>query len=314
MNNLFQRLQPLDFVLIAALFIVGALLVFNREDGSGTTLPAVDDETIADWQNNISVLLVAFEAESLSRTRAAMEDAATTARNAGDALSADAIDRFSDALTGFDFAEVETAFNAATADQVGPFFTDLYFTLTFALTLRPLPESAPPAGDAWGEIVLRGGEDAIPERHNATVSWSISGESDAVAIGTLTAIDTDFAAELRVDYAADPALLTLRWFSLPTDGMITNVSEFWTISYSDLVDNRSGPLGPSGTMSTRGNNAITMELDEDALAESVRTIAEAREIGALIVFADGHSATIRFQTGTAGRDILGQIANRWRAE
>lgn len=308
MNNLLQRLRPLDYALLAALIVVGLLLFAGGNDdaspgGAGTQAEA----PALSWGESIRAVVTAVSAGDLSAARAAFLDAAETAREEGEPGTARAIEAAAGRLNSLDLRDLESIFGPAANEQIGPLFLQFLLAVNAAVVTPDFPSGTPRNGNAWGEV-LTTAEDIPSELYWSPVSWSPA-DTPLALLARLEVGDIGLTADLAMDFA-QPGLLTLVLNGL--DAGIEEATVFFLMSPAGLllVDlDDASPVMLPGKVDAVGNR-IEMQFEPEGEIDAVAILEAAPELMTTVRLDDGGTLLVRFQINTTVRERLRRIHDR----
>ncbi|MHA1559812.1 MAG: hypothetical protein ACTSWI_03970 [Alphaproteobacteria bacterium] len=290
-----SRLRPIDIVLIAALVLTA--VVWVASSGSDGDSSSISDVDLVAWQNARDGVSEAFSSGNLQSAKASLRIAADVVEPANDGGAA-GMRAFADALQSVDYAAADLALNSLNPIPANsPFFEEIYFTVFVQLFYPEFPIGQPAPGAEWAHANLIGPAQPV-EQYWGTSTWSLppsipesAGEID------IALPDLDFAGKLTFAVDGDAIQMSLIFLGPLADLDIIEVGGFWAIDSGE-------DASLAGTIVAAEAGAVVMSLSPEFLADNVRLLQNADEIGILIDLSGGTRFILRIEVGDSGREIL----------
>ena len=293
--SILSRLRPIDIILIAALILTAVVWVASSgTDGDGSSIADVD---LIAWQNARDGVSEAFSSGNLQSAKASLRHAADVAEPANDG-GADGMRAFADALQSIDYAEADLALNSLDPFPANsPFFEEIYFTIFVQLFYPEFPIGDPAPGAEWAQANLIVPAQPV-EQDWGTSTWSLPANiPESVGEIDIALPGIDFTGKLIFAIEGDAILMSLIYLGPLAALDIVEVGGFWAID-----DGEDAAL--TGEIVAAEAGTFVTSLAPEFLADNIRLLQNADEIGILIDLSGGTRFILRIEVGDTGREIL----------
>jgi len=206
---------------------------------------------------------------------------------------------FADALQSIDYAAADRALSSLNPIPANsPFFEEIYFTIFVQLFYPEFPIGQSTPGAEWAQANLIVPAQPV-EQFWGTSTWTLPPSiPESVGEVDIAFPDMDFTGKLMFAIAGDTIQMSLIFLGPMADLDIVEVGGFWAID-----DGEDASL--AGTIVLAEAGTVVMSLSPEFLADNIRFLQNADEIGILIDLSGGTRFILRLEVGDSGREILG---------
>lgn len=293
--NFLSRLRPIDIILITALVLTA--VVWVASSGSDRDSSSIRDVDLIAWQNARDGVSEAFTSGNLQSAKASLRIAADVVEPANDG-GAEGMRAFADALESIDYAAADralTSLNPIPANS--PFFEEIYFTIFVQLFYPDFPIGQSAAGTEWAQANLIVPAQPVEQFWGAS-TWTLpSNIPESVGEVDISFPEMDFTGKLMFAITGNTIQMSLIFLGPLADLDIVEVGGFWAID-----DGEDASL--AGTIMSTEAGMVVMSLAPEFLADNIRLLQNADEIGILIDLSGGTRFILRIEVGDSGREIL----------